>query len=77
LNLDVTGGTGTPTTNSIIDNINDNTLTQAAGKGALGYYLYGLNGVMTSVKPECGLQNAFDINGQTTAIYSGSASAVF
>jgi hypothetical protein len=32
---------------------------------------------MTSAKPECGLQNAFDINGQTTAIYSGSARAVF
>jgi hypothetical protein len=77
LNLDGTGGTGTPTINSIIDNINGNTLTQAAGNGAVGYCLYGLNGVMTSAKPECGLQNAFDINDQTAAIYSGSASAVF
>ena len=77
-NLDVTGGQGTPTSQSIIDNINNNTLTNVSGgNGAVGYYLYGLNGVMTSAKPESGLINAFDINGQTTAIYSGSSSPVF
>jgi len=74
-NLDVNGGTP-KTTNSIIDNINSNTLTQAVN-GAVGYYLYGASGVMTSAVPETTLINAFDINGQTTAIYSGSSSPVF
>jgi hypothetical protein len=77
-NLDVTGGPGTQTAQSIIDNLNGNTLTNAAGgNGAVGYYLFGLNGVMTSAKPESGLINAFDINGQTTAIYNGGSNPVF
>lgn len=76
-NLDVTGGSAPPTTYSIIDNINSNTLTQANGNAGVAYYLFGLNGVMTSAEPESGLINAFDINGLTTAIYSGSASPSF
>ena len=76
-NLDVTGGPGTQTAQSIIDNRNGNTLTNAAGNGTVGYYLYGLNGVMTSAKPESGLVNAFDINNQTTAIYSANSTAAF
>jgi len=79
-NLDVTGGPGTQTAQSIIDNVNGNTLTNptgGGGNGAVGYYLFGLNGVTTSAKPESGLINAFDINGQMTAIYSGSSNAVF
>ena len=75
-NVDVTGGDHN-TTYSIIDNINNNTLTRANGNGIVGYYLFGANGVMTSAVPESLLINAFDVNGQTAAIYSGSASAVF
>ncbi len=74
-NLDVTGGDGN-TLNSIDDRINNNTLTKATN-GTVGYYLYGSNGVMTSAVPENGLKNAFDINNQMLAIYSGSSSAAF
>jgi hypothetical protein len=72
-NLDVSGGGGTY---ALVDNLNNNKLT-AATNSTVGYYLFGLNGVMTSAVPETGLINAVDINGLTTAIYSGSASPSF
>jgi hypothetical protein len=74
-NLDAGGGN--VDTNSIKDLINGNTLTQTGSNLAVGYYLVGPGGVMTSAKPEPGLVNGFDVNGQNVAIYSGSANAVF
>jgi hypothetical protein len=48
-NLDVTGGTGTATANSIIDKINGNTLTNlSGGNGSVGYYLFGLTHLVAS-----------------------------
>jgi len=74
-NLSAGGGGNPNDTNSIVDLINGNTLTQSGGNLAVGYYLFGPGGVMTSANPESTLVNAFDINGNTLAIYSGSSSA--
>lgn len=74
-NLDATGGI-TAVTDSLIDQINNNTLT-VAKNGTVSSYAFGPNGVFTTAVPESGLKNAVDISGQNVQLFSGSPTAAF
>ena len=74
-NLDATGGCPV-VTDSLVDQINNNTLTEASN-GTVSSYVFGPNGVFTTAVPESGLQNAVDISGQNVQVFSGSSTAAF
>ena len=72
-NLDATGGTPA-VTDSLIDQINNNTLT-VTNNGTVSSYVFGPSGVFTTAKPESGLLNAVDISGQSIQVFNNSSTA--
>ena len=74
-NLDATGGSPA-VTDSLIDQINNNTLT-VTNNGTVSSYVFGPSGVFTTAAPESGLQNAVDVSGQNARVFSGSSTAAF